>query len=165
MNKNQGNIHFRGSEKTVDLLIGPVRTLLSYLSPRYVMQQLTLLIPRTCSLLQFLLHGKHDPADLCTSTVMFSADWTKLTGLNQYSLPGEQSWSVSEFRHSWAWSASANGISVAQLQMQCQLVGDSGKRHRVTVTWFPDRPPILATCITGWYYPQGKSRRSGPFPF
>lgn len=134
MNKNQDYAHFRGSEKTVDLLKGPVRIFLSYLSPKLVpvLQWLTLLICWTCSLLQFHLNGKYDPIALCTCIPMFSADWTQLTALNWYLLHSVQSWSVREVTDSWAWSASANDINLDKLQMQGQIVKDSGKRHCVT---------------------------------
>lgn len=112
----------------------PCLNFLSYLSPKLVpiTQGLILLISWTHSLLQFHLNGNYDPITLCTCIPLFRADWAQVTGLNWYLQPSLRSWDVSEVTYSWVRAASANGISTGKLQMQGQIVKETGKRHCTT---------------------------------
>lgn len=153
MNKNGGSVHFWGSGKKSLFVNRSCLHFLWYLSLKLVpiTQGLTLLICWTHSLLQFHLNGNYDPIILCICIPIFSADWTQVTGLKCFLPPSLQSWRVSGVTHSWVWSASANGIGTDKLQMQGQIVKDTGKRHCITENIdFSDKHQILSTCITDW---------------
>lgn len=130
MNKNEGSIHFWGSEKKHLFDNRSCLNFLSYLSPKLVPvpQGVILLISWTHSLLQFY----YDAITHCTCIPLFSADWTQVTGLNWYLQPSLQSWGASEITYSWVRAASANGTSTGKLHMQGQIVKEIGKRHCIT---------------------------------